>query len=161
MIRAMKAAFAIIAGTTMLAGCSMLPAPEAPRNDTGAIEKEANADAFSIRLGDCLNDPGEGETSNVRVVPCAEPHHLEVFHEFTLTEDAFPEPAEAMDELITTTCDPVFKTFVGIPYDDSELEYTSMQPTKLSWADGDRSVHCLVGKANLAKVTGSLKGSNA
>ena len=161
MIRAMKTIFAIIACTTVLAGCSLLPAPEAPRNDSGAVEKEARADVSSIKLGDCLNEPGEGEISNVKVVPCSEPHQLEVFHGFTLAEDKFPESDEAMEKLILSTCDPVYETFVGRSYEDSELDYTTLEPTKRSWAGGDRTVYCLIGKADLSKVTGSLKGSNA
>ncbi|MFF5792287.1 septum formation family protein [Paeniglutamicibacter sp. NPDC012692] len=160
MIRSIKTIFAVIAGTTMLAGCSLLPAPEAPRNEAGAIEKEARADVFSLKLGDCINEPGKEEISDVKVVPCSEPHQLEVFHEFTLVEDKFPESDEAMEKLILSTCDPVYESFVGRSYEDSKLEYTSMQPTKLSWDEGDRTVHCLIGKGDLSKVTGSLKGSN-
>ncbi|MFJ6415601.1 septum formation family protein [Paeniglutamicibacter sp. NPDC091659] len=127
----------------------------------GTIEKEARADVYSIKLGDCLNDPGEGDIIDVKVVPCTEPHQLEVFHEFTLTEDKYPESDEAMEKLVLSTCDPVYETFVGRPYEDSELDYTTLGPSKLSWAEGDRTVHCLIGKADLSKVTGSLKGSNA
>lgn len=149
------------AAATLLVGCSRLPAPEAKRNEAGAIEKEAQADAFSVKLGDCLNDPGDGNITSVRVVPCSEPHELEVFHEFNLEGKRYPVSDEALEEQILATCDPVFEAFVGRPYEDSDLDYTTMEPSKGSWSEGDRSVVCMIGTADYSKVTGSLKGSNS
>ena len=160
MIRALRNTAAVFAGIALLSGCSQLPAPDAKRNESGAIEKEARADAYSIKVGDCLNDPGEGEINNVSVVPCAQPHELEVFHEFLLAGENYPATAEAMEESVLSTCDPVFKSFIGRSYDDSDLDYTTIEPTEESWKDGDRMVHCLVGNADFSKESGSLKGSN-
>jgi hypothetical protein len=156
----MKTAVLLVAGTMTFSGCALISASEAPRDDTGNINKEATADAFSIRVGDCINDPGEGDVDRVPVVPCAEPHEFEVFHEFSIQQAKYPETAEAMDELTFEACDPAFRTFVGRSYEDSRLEYTSLQPTKLSWAEGDRVVHCLVADLENGKYTGSLAGTN-
>ncbi|MFL4476556.1 septum formation family protein [Paeniglutamicibacter sp. MACA_103] len=161
MIRSTAAGAWLIIGFLALSSCSLIPAKEAPRDEAGTISKEVSADAFSIRLGDCLNDPGEGELDRVPVVPCEKPHSLEVFHEFTIDLEKFPDTVEAMDELTETSCMNAFSTFVGVAYDDSELDFTVMQPTKESWADGDKIVQCLIGDPSGATTTGSLKGSNA
>lgn len=161
MNRAVKTVFAVAAAVTLLVGCSKLPAPEAKRNEAGAIEKEAQADAFSVKLGDCLNDPGDGNITSVRVVPCSEPHELEVFHEFNLEGDQYPASDEDMEEQVLATCDPVFETFVGRSYEDSDLDYTTMEPTQGSWSDGDRAVVCMIANADYSKVSGTLKGSNS
>ena len=160
MIRVMSATVLLFVGAITLGGCSLLPPSEAPRDETGTINKEANADAFSIRVGDCINDPGDGEIDKVPVVPCSEPHEFEVFHEFSIQQTKFPETVEAMEELTFAACDPVFRTFVGRSFEESRLEYTSLEPTKLSWAEGDRVVQCLVTDPENGKITGSLAGSN-
>ncbi|MFL4474058.1 septum formation family protein [Paeniglutamicibacter sp. MACA_103] len=160
MIRATKAVVLLVAVAMSLGGCALIGASEAPRDETGTIDKQATADAFSIRVGDCLNDPGEGDVDRVSVVPCSEPHELEVFHEFSIQDAAYPNTADAMDELTYEKCDPVFRAFVGRSYEDSRLEYTSLQPTELSWADGDRVVHCLIADPENGKSTGSLASSN-
>lgn len=160
MIRSTKTAILFIAGALALSGCALLGASEAPRDETGTIDKKANADAFSLRVGDCVNDPGEGNIDRVPVLPCSEPHELEVFHEFSIQAPDFPETQEAMDELTFDQCDPAFRRFVGRSYEESRLDYTSMQPTKRSWANGDRIVHCLVTDPDSPKITGSLAGAN-
>lgn len=161
MIRSTIAGVWLTIGLLAMSSCSLIPAKEAPRDVAGKISDEVNADAFSIRLGDCLNDPGEGELDRVPVVPCEKPHSLEVFHEFTIDLEKFPDTVEAMDELAETSCINAFSSFVGVAYDDSELDFTVMQPTNESWADGDRIVQCLIGDPSGAMTTGSLKGSKA
>ncbi|RAX49457.1 hypothetical protein DQ353_09240 [Arthrobacter sp. AQ5-05] len=158
MIRSTQTAILFAVGAMALSGCALLGASEAPRDETGSIDKKANA--YSIRVGDCINDPGEGDVDRVPVVPCSEPHGLEVFHEFGIQTAGFPETQEAMDELTFDQCDPAFRTLAGRSYEESRLNYTSMQPTKSSWFDGDRLVHCMLTDPESPKLTGSLAGAN-
>ena len=124
----------------MLGGCALIGVGEAPRDETGAINKEASADAFKIRNGDCLNDPGEGDIERVPVVPCATLHEFEVFHEFEPHGNRSTRRADdAMRELVGPTCETAFKAFVGIDIEESQLDFTTLQPSALSWAEGDRT----------------------
>lgn len=161
MIKSTAAGLLLLTGLLTLSGCSLIPPKEAPRGDDGTISEEVNADAFSIRLGDCINDPGEGDLDRVPVVPCEKPHEFEVFHEFTIDQEKFPETVEAMDELTESGCMNAFTTFVGVPYEESALDFTVMQPTVESWADGDKIVQCLIGDPSGVKTSGSLQGIHA
>ena len=74
----------ILAGCALLlvaAGCTTAVA----RDDDGAIVERGALSVFSMRVGDCFDDPdhliaGELlELGEVPGVPCAEPHDNEVF----------------------------------------------------------------------------------
>ncbi|MGL3805517.1 septum formation family protein [Paeniglutamicibacter sp. R2-26] len=151
----------LLSATLALSGCGALFGPErAPRDEDGTINKEADADAFTIRNGDCLNDPGEGDIESVPVVPCSTPHEFEVFHEFTLKEATYPKTDDAMLEIVGPKCETAFQGFVGRDIDDSRLDFTTLEPSELSWKDGDRTVQCLIGDPEKGKTTGSLAGAN-
>lgn len=160
MIRSALAGVLLLSATAMLGACALIGADEAPRDETGAINKEASADAFKIRNGDCLNDPGESDIVRVPVVPCATPHEFEVFHEFTLQQAAYPKTDDAMLELVGPTCETAFKAFVGIGIEESQLDFTTLHPSNLSWEEGDRTVQCLIGDPENGKTAGSLAGAN-
>lgn len=156
------AATLLISTTLALSGCGALLGPEsAPRNERGTIDASANAAASTLRIGDCMNEPADGEIQSVPVVPCTDPHEFEIFHEFNLQVDDFPQTDEAMDELTLPSCDAAFATFVGRGVEGSKLDYFTLTPTHESWTQGkDRTIQCAVGDPEAGKTTGSLRGSN-
>ncbi len=92
-------------------------------------------DVFSIEVGDCVSDEVSSDTeeiSDVSVVPCTEPHNLEVYDEFTLDGDEYPGDEQA-DTAAFDGCLASFDDFVGLPYEESTLDYTFYRPTEASW----------------------------
>ncbi len=152
---------AALATTLTLSGCSIIQSfmPAQRDGETGEVVAGGNADVFSIKVGDCINEdnPDAEEVSNVPAVPCTESHDYEVFHEFKIEGDTFPGAA-SIDEQGTTGCESEFQSFAGIAYADSALDYSFYYPTQASWDDGDRLISCII-MDPAGKITGTLAGA--
>ncbi|QOR70347.1 septum formation family protein [Ruania alkalisoli] len=112
---------------------------------------------FDLSTGDCVLAPEDVtvEISEVTVVPCEEPHHLEAYAlaEFpqstgqsttSAAGSSFPGDA-ALKDFADGACAEEFADYVGIDYRDSELWFTYLVPSARSWqAEDDRSVLCFV-----------------
>ncbi|MDT0201571.1 septum formation family protein [Nocardioides sp. AE5] len=136
---------------------------ESRRDDNGAIvEENEKASVFEMRVGDCYDDPEEGmddefvEVETAKAVPCGQPHDNEVFHIVDLPDGDFPGDAET-NELGMDLCYEQFEAFVGLPYEESALDFFIYQPTAESWRAGDREIACPV--YGEEKLTGTQKGS--
>ncbi|AEG45333.1 septum formation family protein [Isoptericola variabilis] len=168
--RALRALAALVAApiALALAGCGavdgLLGPGDPERDENGEVTTAADADIFSVTLGDCLDtaamDPDAEEFMSLPVVPCSEPHTGEVDAETTLSDadhpDGFPGD-EAIAEEADAFCLERFELFVGLAYEDSALDFWQFWPTEESWAEGDRLVQCVV--ESLEPVTGTLEGS--
>ena len=117
-----------------------------------------DGDTFTLPVGACLDNVPGGFISSSNLVDCAVPHTYEVFSSFLLPEAAFPG-----DDAIATAaqegCDAAFPSFVGIPFDQSALNYQFVAPTEDTWAGGDREISCLLYDPAVEETTGSLAGS--
>lgn len=127
--------------------------------------------ALDFEVGQCVNLP-DGETiDSYETVDCGEVHDGEVYAVVQHPDDAeeadYPGE-EALDTFAQERCqgDP-FESYVGTPYADSVLYYTSLRPSEESWERAaDREVVCLlVGKpledrSGFEQLTGSKEGSN-
>lgn len=149
--------------TASLAGCSALNVfgnggePERDA-ETQEITESGQADVFSIKIGDCLDETAADEVTDVPVVPCGDPHDQEVFSEFFLSGDEWPG-ADVIQSESLERCDAAFATFVGVAWDDSELDWFPFTPTEGSWGqNNDRLVQCVVFDP-AGKTTGTLKGA--
>jgi hypothetical protein len=145
------AAGALVLG---LGACS----DEPDRDESGVITEEGDADVFTLQVGDCMSDQAgaTGEVTDVPVVPCEEPHDSEIYYAYTVPDaDAFPG---TFQEHVDAQCLPQFQTFVGLPYEQSALELTWLEPTIESWNEGDRELLCIVADP-AGGVTGSLQGA--
>lgn len=118
---------------------------------------------FDLNVGDCYNPntapAADGETAEefaIEVVPCAEPHDGQVYGEFKVDDGAYPGD-DAIVEAADTRCPAEELKFApdtwAVPAGVSGSYY---QPTKDSWATGDRLVTCTYTKDS-GKITGSLK----
>jgi len=141
---------------------------EAPRDEPGGeVTASAEADVFSLQLGDCidmealdaLSNVPEGESAEldvVPVVPCSDPHTGELFGETTLPEGDFPGE-EAVELAAEDYCLPAFADFIGLSYDESVYDYFSFYPTSDGWTVGDdRVIQCVV--VTDEPVTATLQG---
>ena len=119
---------------------------------------------FSLEVGDCFGDPASyaAEVEEVDQVSCEESHDNEVYAvgDHPAGDDA-PYPGdEALDAYGFGYCLSEFENYVGIAYPDSRLDVTAFLPTRDGWEDDDdREVTCYLYDLNLAKLTGSMKGS--
>lgn len=133
-------------------------ANEADRGAGGAIVGEGSLDAFHVRIGDCFDDTGlTDEVSSLPGVPCSEPHDNEAYAVFDLTIEIYPDD-DTLWELANASCVERFESFVGLDYDSSSLEISTMYPTHESWTQNDREVVCAVFDMNANKLVGSVQG---
>ena len=115
---------------------------------------------FNLKVGDCFNDdPASADVvTSVATVDCAEPHDNEIFFEFSMTDASFPG-REATVAAGGQRCVTEFEAFVGLSYEQSDLDLFPITPTTESCAEGDRVVYCALYALDLSKLTGSMRGS--
>lgn len=153
----------------MLGGCAtigQLLGGGAPERDeeTNQVTESGDVDVFELRVGDCLNLGDTGELSSATVVPCDQPHTQEIFHEFQLDDGDWPGD-EAIETAAEEGCYAAFEGFVGVPYEESVLDYVFLSPLEEGWNDPgveDRLVQCVIyepGEGGPAQVEGSLQGA--
>ncbi|GGI03877.1 septum formation family protein [Egicoccus halophilus] len=137
---------------------------QADRDDDGAIVEAGAVTADDLRVGDCFDDEGTFETDEtvqfeaVAGVPCTEPHDNEVFHEFELTGESLPSEEEIFTQ-VDAACLPAFDAFVGLAYEESELDLFPMWPTADSWRLGDRTATCALFALDGSTLQGSMRDS--
>lgn len=162
--RALALAGSAAALSVALTGCSALNgilgggSGDANRDEeSGQVTESANIDIFSLKLGDCLQESATGLLEDVDVVPCEEPHDQEVYYEITMDDGEFSE--EAVDAASEECIGDAYTSFVGIGYQESTLDVTTISPTQDTW-DGlnDRVIQCIVFDS-AGQTTGSLEGT--
>jgi hypothetical protein len=151
---------AVAAVGLALSGCSLFNqiTNDTPRDDDGTVvEGNDDADVFSIRVGDCLNDAGtSGTVTTAPIVPCDEPHDSEAYASFLLEDGDFPGD-EGVSAAANQLCYDAFEEFAGIAWEDSIYDFSYYLPTEDSWNNrGDREVLCTIFDGN-GQVTGTLE----
>lgn len=149
--------------TVALTGCSNLnsvlnTAQDAQRDEPGgAITEAADADVFSLQVGDCFDYEALSSSTDIETVPtvpCSDPHDGEIYAEAELTDDQFAQGDAFYDDFCLTE----FTSFIGKSYDESTLDRSYFYPSPQSWATGDRALQCIVLHPDNT-FTGSMKGS--
>ncbi len=139
---------------------------DADRDDDGNVTSQGDLDVFEVEKGDCVDDETlnaigttqSSEVSEVKAIPCQDPHAYEAYHLFDLQGDAFPGEPE-VQRLAQEGCVEAFRTFIGVSYDKSLLEFLYLYPQAAAWTTADdRGVVCLVGEPGGKLTTGSLEG---
>ncbi len=133
--------------------------PPAQRDEPGGeVTASADADVFTLALGDCLDYRAveeQTELTTLPIVPCADEHDSEVYAEKTLTQEEFDD----LDTVAAEYCYDEFALFVGVPLEESELTYSYFFPTPTSWEQGDDVLQCLVITPDGKPTTGTLEGA--
>lgn len=132
------------------------------RDETGVIVEEGRISLDAIRVGDCFDDPSDlsGPVDSLDAVPCSQPHDNEASDVFDLPDGAYPGDAET-DSLASQGCLASFEAYVGVSYQESELEVAPVTPTEEAWDTGVREVICFVYQPTGEKMTGSVGGQEA
>lgn len=133
----------------------------ATRDDTGTITRGGSLDVAELQVGDCFEGPEDDtELTDVRVVPCEERHHNEIYHvaELPYGSDA-PFPGEDLVfQIAGEACASGFEGFIGVPYQRSELDFAMVAPSRDSWENDDRTFVCAVYDP-VGPVAGTLAGT--
>ena len=114
-----------------------------------------------LQVGDCFsfnNDDSSTQVSDVEVVDCSAPHLYEVYSNYQIPQSTFPDENTMKSEQYTA-CHDTFETYVGVPYDQSQYDATTLNPTENSWAQGDHAITCFLMSKDGSQLTGSLKGA--
>ncbi|MDI2020156.1 MULTISPECIES: septum formation family protein [Paenarthrobacter] len=156
--KTLRAAAVLTMGSLALAGCSLISSGDAKRDESGKATESSKADAFKVKLGDCIANPDTQEVVDVTIIPCDQSHDLEAYAVTKMDTSAFPGDTEVGTKA-EEFCGAQFATFVGVPFEESALDVTFLHPTSDSWKTGDREIVCLIGAAAGAATTGTLKGA--
>ncbi|WP_323960242.1 hypothetical protein GC088_01940 [Arthrobacter sp. JZ12] len=155
---------AAVALAAMVSGCSTgndddTPRPASASESASAGSATEGLSAGDLETGTCITDSGTAADPAVEVLPCAEAHGFEVFATTELPAGEYPGTGEA-DAQAQEFCREEFTAFVGVDYDQSELDLQYFYPVEKNWNnDGGRSVACLAGLAGGELSTGTLRGS--
>ena len=117
--------------------------------------------AFSMKVGQCVQLPTGDNITDLETTDCSALHDAEVFHLTQVTEDERPSDSE-LEDMGGDACLAAFEGYVGIPYEESELDYTILYPSPGSWEQGDREIICFIisGEATATQLYASKKRSN-
>ncbi|PFG40266.1 putative regulator of septum formation [Georgenia soli] len=117
------------------------------------------AEVVDLKVGDCLDksELGGTEVTSVETKECSEPHDAEVFGSVTHADGDYPGRA-AVEKQAEEECTAKFEEFVGVPYAESKIYFSTLSPTKEGWdrAD-DRTSLCIL--LSDKPVSESLKGA--
>ena len=163
------AGLAVALGLTLtlaLSGCGMINdligGGSVDRDESGqATEDNENADAFTIKVGDCLNDSSivDEEVTTIPLVTCDKEHDTEVISSVLVEDGDYPGEV-AIRERADEECVAAFEDYVGFAYLDSLYDYGYYLPTAESWAGGDREILCTVWDP-AGPINGTLEGAAA
>lgn len=136
----------------------------ADRNDLGVIEEAGDLAVMDLRIGDCFNLPAgtenDIEIDEVEAVPCTDTHENEVYVVTNYAGSGSYPGEQAIWDFADQFCLTAFETFVGMPYQDSLLDFGYFYPSREGWEDeDDRGVTCVVYDFNGAMLTGSMRGA--
>lgn len=126
---------------------------------TATPEDIGSGDVFALEIGQCFDDPDtSGTVTAVDMVGCNDPHDNEVYALFDLPDGTFPG-LSVVKEAAAEGCYDVFESYVGLDYESSVFDFSSLSPTPNSWENGDREVVCIVYDLDLKKLTETVKDS--
>ncbi len=110
-----------------------------------------------LRAGHCIDREPTDTFETMPVVPCGQPHDVEIYAVRDLRGGRWPGQ-QAVDELADEACRAAFRTYVGVEYNESTLEISWSTPTADGWRYGDRSALCILNDP-AGRLVGSMKGS--
>jgi hypothetical protein len=112
----------------------------------------------------CFYQPADFYKSDeVLQVECTAPHTYELYALGTYPDGTagnapYPDFATLTD-FADQGCRAAFAEYIGLPFGESLLGYTTDYPTEREWASLDRRYMCLLFGYNYEEFTGLLKGS--
>lgn len=134
------------------------PSSPGPKTAEKPLAKPIRLYWGSLEPGMCVNDLG-GSSPKVRVVDCRAPHKVEVTARTKLSGPKRWPGDDKIDALMEGKCRSAFEHYVGIAYDQSELDLNFWTAEKQGWSQGNRTVVCLVYDPEHETTTEALAGT--
>lgn len=115
---------------------------------TGQITGNGSVGVFSLRVGDCFQNPSGSQAAvagvtEVPAVPCTIPHNAQVFAQLQATGTSYPGHDSLLGQA-SRGC----RAQIAASLDKSKITSTMrlrfLFPLSQSWADGRRTITCLV-----------------
>jgi hypothetical protein len=107
---------------------------------TVALSQDGSRRATDFSIGTCFND----DQSGFPEVACTAPHRAETFALLSHPDLSIYPGSEEIEAWAEPLCYARFKSYTGVAYEDSTLDFGYLYPTAGSWAAGDREVVCYV-----------------
>jgi len=128
----------VIAAIAISAGTSSQRSASGPATQPGVTS------VYSLRTGDCLQNPGArlGITS-IKLVPCDQPHNAQVFAVFPVPGSGYPG-AVALQHRAAAGCHARIAGSINRSLITNSMTLQYLYPESQSWAIGHRSITCLV-----------------
>ena len=122
--------------------------------------KGISLSVFHLHPGDCAVTPQavKAQLSTLEVVPCQTAHTEEVYALVNDKAGSTYPGTTALQSFANGSCLQRFAGYVGVDYRDSSLFFTYLLPSVRSWAQGDRTVDCLITTTG-QQLTRSVKGT--
>jgi hypothetical protein len=133
--------FWLVAVIVAAAALTISSATRSP--SSGRITHRGSLDVFSLRAGDCFDNPANpGHITSVTAIPCTQPHDSQVYASFTLPGSAYPGESK-LTALSSAGCR-AREGSIDPAKASSDLSLRFIQPTQNSWGHGDRTVSCII-----------------
>ncbi|HEX9260416.1 MAG TPA: septum formation family protein [Acidimicrobiales bacterium] len=106
---------------------------------------ELALEARDYEVGDCVTFDQREQNAASKVVPCAEPHLIEIVGAAQLSDptgSAYPGDSEWV-EIYGDKCGGLVQTYLDEPFDPyGRFALAGIQPTRAGWEAGDRELWC-------------------
>lgn len=105
----------------------------------------ACSSVMDLDVGDCFDSEelSGDEVESVSTIDCSEEHDSEVYAEYEFDDGDFPGDDE-VEQQGGEYCVEEFESFIGVPYEQSEIYLTALNPSEQSWDDADdRTTLCI------------------
>jgi hypothetical protein len=129
-------------------------------SDITRRQEEGRIPINELEVARCFVEGNEA-SDRVEVVPCDIAHDGEVFAttDMAAAPDAAFPGEDPIKDFADRFCSGQFQRYVGKALNDSTLTGFFFRPTDATWAEGDRTVVCVVIEKDESPRTGSAKGS--
>ena len=117
---------------------------------------------LDLPVGTCFDDPHHDvdlvTSDDIPIVDCDGPHANEVFNNSKVEGEEFPGDASVHLQA-DSVCYSSFEDYVGMAYESSVYDFSWYFPTAESWSIGGTNIICFAYNADLADMSGSIKGT--
>jgi hypothetical protein len=126
---------------------------------TGIITHRGRINVFSLKIGDCFDNPAGAKTVHtVTAIPCDQPHSAQIYAKFKLSGSDLSYPGTAaVTQLARSGCNARIGS-VNKSLTNSAMSVRIFLPAEVAWITGQRTVSCMIVNPK-ADITSSLLNS--
>jgi hypothetical protein len=127
---------------------------------TGIITHSGRINVFSLKIGDCFDNPAGAKTvHSVTAIPCDQPHNAQIYAKFKLSGSDLSYPGAAgVARMARSGCNARTGS-VNKSMTTSAMSIRIFLPAELAWITGQRTVSCMIVNPK-ADLTSSLLNSS-